>query len=156
MRPCRRGLWDSGPQAAFEGRESLLDDTRNEPPLHLGPPRSYRETPMRFSAFEPTKVLGRLNLAAVALSLAGVTAATVSLALPGRVALVSGVSTLGFGALWVLILQKPWSNGTGRWGSRWGLLSVLLAPLNAATICGFLNAIDPSAVLRSSRASAPE
>ncbi len=83
------------------------------------------------SAFGTPRALRNLNIAAVGLSLAALTASAFGRMGPQFSGLVTGAPTLLVGLLWAWILRLP--DTAGKSGPRWGwLVSVPLAALNGA------------------------
>lgn len=95
-------------------------------------------------SFAAPKVLRWLNIAAVGLSLAAITASTFAGLDRSFSGITTGLPTLMFGMLWAWLLRIP--NTIGRSPVRWGwLASVPLAALNAGFAAGILMATDSQA-----------
>jgi len=92
-------------------------------------------------AFSAPKVLRRLNMIAVGLSLAAATAAAFSILDKGFSGLVTGAPTLVFGVIWAWLLRIPNTIGSSKVRWAW-LASVPLAAINAGFSAGLLFATD--------------
>jgi hypothetical protein len=94
------------------------------------------------ATFAAPKILRRLNVLAVGLSLAAVTAAVFGAVSHDFSGLITGPSTLVIGMIWAWILRFPYT--IGKSSVRWAwLASVPLAALNGGLACTILLASPP-------------
>lgn len=91
------------------------------------------------AAFRSKKSLERINIAAVGLAMASLTAMMFSMVWSSRadIPLITGLPTLLWGVLWARVLR--WEKTVPGTPMRWGwLLSILLAALNGGTALGLM------------------